>query len=167
MESHPLIFTGEMVRAIREGRKTATRRLAKNSSHYSRWKKGDLLWVRESFLSTASFLYYKADWDRVEAARIGGIYGGWKPPIHMPRSLSRIQLEMVSDARQETLCDMTTEDAFAEGFPSLLHFRRAWDIMHPNAPFSKNPTITVILFRYLSPGGANTTSPRTDTDRAG
>lgn len=64
MKEHPIIFSGEMVRAILEGRKTQTRRVIPERLQLCRtpedepeifidWcpygHKGDLLWIRESF----------------------------------------------------------------------------------------------------------------------
>lgn len=85
---------------------------------------GDRLWVRETFL------HYPADycWEasvsipsrpavtiyRADADPTGSGTAGWKSPIHMPRSLSRITLEIES-VRVERLQDISEADAMAEG----------------------------------------------------
>ena len=101
---------------------------------------GDQLWVRETYMPDAprdgtwcdveyygckgskidlipkkyrlpKFCIYSASWS-------GGDLIGWKPPLHMPRWASRIQLE-ITGIRVERLNDITDEDAFAEGIVPL------------------------------------------------
>jgi hypothetical protein len=80
-------------------------------------KVGDILYVRESFLlrHAGETVNFKADFDPIEAAGISGMYGGWKPSMHMPRELSRIHLEVMR-VRVERACDISEEDARAEGY---------------------------------------------------
>ena len=148
MREKPILFSGPMVRAILEGRKTQTRRVMKrqptiprgrysydgkgDGTHWlERVKKGeytekyfpcekppyvpgDRLWVRETFRTVqdeetgAERFIYRAD-DKEKNP-----YARWVPSIHMPRSLSRITLE-VTDVRVERLKDISEEDALAEG----------------------------------------------------
>jgi len=85
MTERPIIFNGEMVRAILDGRKTQTRRPVKNTGMYAvdeRWhglkvkdelirmatqcpygQPGDRLWVRETFALgyNPPFVYYRSD----------------------------------------------------------------------------------------------------------
>jgi hypothetical protein len=139
MKERPILFSGEfsgeMVRAILDGRKTQTRRVVKNldliqyttdgvpgfedeaGDHHEtveacpHGKPGDHLWVRETYgLSksnpTGKNVVYAADGnDRVS---------GWTPSIHMPRWASRITLG-VTGIRVERLQEISEQDAIAEG----------------------------------------------------
>lgn len=141
MESRPIIFSGPMVRAILEGRKTQTRRPLKPQpicGDDPNWirppcpygEPGDRLWVREStgFASDVSsgriIGRYLADGSPV--MRDGEPADWWYsrrlcPSIHMPRWASRITLE-ITDIRVERLQKISREDAIAEGareFPDL------------------------------------------------
>jgi hypothetical protein len=95
MTEHPLIFSAPMIRAILEGRKSVTRRLA----DYSKWKKGDRVWVRESVWLR------KSENDHIPEDRVEYVadnenatfsFSGLRkvPSIHQPRWASRITLEL-------------------------------------------------------------------------
>jgi hypothetical protein len=88
--------------------------------------KGDVLWVRETFVSTYTvdandneqFLFKANDGDReyyefTSHKENPRIYA-WKPSIHMPKRAARIWLE-ITNIRAERLNDITDEDAAAEG----------------------------------------------------
>lgn len=166
----PILFSAPMVRAILDGRKTQTRRvlpeqpeMAANGDcrirgtfgpvnylmrgvyarFWTKYRVGDLLWVRERFLPDApaadegwddeglSFV----EWDGC-GRRLDGIpkiyrspkhciyyadekwasYSDWKwrPSIHMPRWASRITL-LVTAVKVERLQDISEADAVAEG----------------------------------------------------
>lgn len=140
MKERPILFSGPMVRAILNGKKTQTRRVIKwpVSDHSGEhkidpmvryggyWYKptecnpygkvGDRLWVRETFahcpkdFKDTNGIIYRAD----------GVYNDyvatneWHPSIHMARSESRIALE-ITGIRVERVQDITEEDAKAEG----------------------------------------------------
>lgn len=154
----PILFSTAMVQAILDGRKTMTRRIVSGNPNNVTWNPivvnghggwcddhgrpvkcrygnvGDVLWVRETFLSgykmeDGSFVYdenddkipvifYKADGEGFQW------YSGdsdfpvenkpWKPSIHMPKAVARIWLEVVN-VRVERLHDISQEDAKAEG----------------------------------------------------
>jgi hypothetical protein len=86
---------------------------------------GDRLWVRETFFDHGSpnestservdeRIEYRADeWNRVTPTE-----GGWRPSIHMPRWASRITLE-ITDVRVQRLCEISEDDAIAEGVEPL------------------------------------------------
>lgn len=134
MTERPIIFSAPMVRAILDGRKTQTRRVAKLTSggHVKeprgnrRWhpadpaataacpygQVGDRLWVREAWwqLLHETPVRYRADnnllYDEVT----------WRPSIFMPRCASRITLA-ITDVRVERLQAITRYEARAEGIP--------------------------------------------------
>jgi hypothetical protein len=122
MKERPVLFSGEMVRAILDGRKTQTRRVVKAP----KWSKPqhagvdfpcpygavrDRLWVREKHSvyrhPTEPVVFYWADHPDDKALK-------WKPSIHMPRWASRITLE-ITDVQVETVQGISEDDAFAEG----------------------------------------------------
>lgn len=138
MKERGMIFNGEMVRAILDGRKTQTRRPVKvphidrdamcelsgnelagelsagnyrNSPH---GKPGDRIWVRETWAR------YNIDQDSHDMAYRATPpadwpeEGRWRPSIHMPRWASRLVLE-ITGVRVERLNSISQEDAQAEG----------------------------------------------------
>lgn len=148
MKERPILFSGEMVRAILEGRKTQTRRVLKPQpkvdGKYLLWspnknfhfdgrldqiswgiedacpygKFGDRLWVRETWVSGT--MNGGDIWYRYRATDEKDVLEGtkWKPSIFMKRHASRILLEVVS-VRVERLQDISEEDAEAEGISQL------------------------------------------------
>lgn len=142
IKERPILFSGPMVRAILEGRKTQTRRACKPylqcydtvscdskktdfDFHFRDGigqliqcpygKPGDRLWVREAFVPNyfdGGRMGYKADWNETAAEYCPE--PKWKPSIHMPRAASRILLE-ITDVRVERLQEISEEDALAEG----------------------------------------------------
>ena len=136
MKEQPILFNGDMIRAIIGGRKSQTRRVLKGSTEFKGpynpayleahsgapgWKTicpygvpGDRLWVRETHIRRGDRAMYRADVDPIEAAGLGGMYGGWTPSIFMFRKHSRITLEL-TDVRVQRLQDISEEDAKAEG----------------------------------------------------
>ena len=74
---------------------------------------GDRLWVRETFATCGSRVRYRAD--QADPNDYPGVnFQPWRPSIHMPRSASRITLE-ITDVRVQRLHDITCEDILAEG----------------------------------------------------
>ena len=130
----PILFSTEMVQAILAGRKTQTRRVIKIKSApfsenfteaewknhlnsagakllYGGFEKGDILWVRETYGTTAIGNMYKAS---VCSPDMDKPLSGWKPSIFMPKEAARIFLK-VTNVRVEKLQDISEEDAIAEG----------------------------------------------------
>jgi hypothetical protein len=134
----PIIMTGESVRAILDGRKTATRRVVKpqpvDIDECGPYRQvpivdrgltfmdrhhiacpygavGDRLWVRENwgYVEGQPERYYQAD-----AIESTWPVERWRPSIHMPRAWSRLTLEITA-VRVERLQAITEDDARAEG----------------------------------------------------
>lgn len=142
VHDRPILFSSPMVRAILAGNKTQTRRIVKLTEagrvkmpgKPTNWHiddpkciqacpygtPGDRLWVRETWqCEPGSPVFYRADYHDdplgpdLELSR-DGIRRKWRSAIHMPRSASRIQLE-VTDVRVERLNEIGHDDALAEG----------------------------------------------------
>lgn len=205
MKERPILFNGEMVRAILAGRKTQTRRVikqtdsgyAKEPNGHRRWhlgdpdavlacplgQPGDRLWVRETFIQGWKYEndipdQYNEDgsekpvhtWYRATDGDISWYTDDemhdsppWKPSIHMPRSASRITLEIVS-VRFERLRDISEADAIAEGVtvqdihkqgycageyfpPAVRAFRDLW--LSTGGDWDANPWVWVVEFKRV------------------
>ena len=139
MKERPMLFTGDMVRAILAGQKTQTRRIIKGRPSKTQQDAlfcpyghpSDRLWVQEAW-------YYEMhmhDMTAGEPNLPGGLYShrciyradqpdypvdigvggdGWCPPCRMPRWASRITLE-ITDVYVGRVQDIHEEDAIAEG----------------------------------------------------
>jgi hypothetical protein len=187
MKEHPILFSTPMVQAILDGRKTMTRRIAKgvSSLHYGNpsqsiedlWRfhveggscqghtntpltikcpygqVGNHLWVRETWCKDLDHnIFYKADnmppWKDTK----------WKPSIFMPRSASRITLE-ITNIRVERLQEISNEDSLSEGiaipdepvhFAPREYFKILWNnINSKKYPWSSNPWVWVIEFKKV------------------
>lgn len=141
MKERPIIFSGLMVRAILDGRKTQTRRVLPHGKYRldlvapadggpSRCpfgQPGDRLWVREAHAVVPRTAYARSEGveqvlrpdDDHDACVFREGWersrpGRWRPSIHMPRWASRISLEIVG-VRVERLKDISEDDAMAEG----------------------------------------------------
>lgn len=174
----PILFSGLMVRAILRGRKTQTRRVVKRQPDRhlfhleclasGEWRDeeislgkcpygqpGDRLWVRETFANLGDYgISYRADSDAFGDT--------WTPSIFMPRSLSRITLE-ISAVRVERIDSITDSDAVAEGIAlrgttrfcgeARIEFKNLWDLINAKRGFgwNANPWVWVIEFRRVAP----------------
>lgn len=142
MKERPIVFSGEMVKAILEGRKCMTRRVNSIGEYYLTNKKcpygsiGDRMWVRETWrvgmeqepYQEYKGIQYKAEETRPENVKDGlsiwimpearnmAVSPHWRPSIFMPRWASRITLE-ITGIRVDRLQDITEEDAEKEGMP--------------------------------------------------
>ena len=151
MKETGLMFKAPLVRAILEGRKTQTRRIAKPVRHpdlgnvYSPGalvlehepqhvinracpygKPGDRIYVRETFSQHPEWgqLAFRADGEEFEDADGWLWEPKWQPSSQMPKELARIWLE-VTGVRVERLQEITPEDCIAEGLNTTLRERDA------------------------------------------
>ncbi|MDW9972060.1 hypothetical protein GOB98_18470 [Sinorhizobium meliloti] len=129
----PILFSGPMVRALLDGRKTQTRRMLKPQPddilegqipRQLRIAIGDRLWARETWQGL-SFGDYQPTKSRLCEVRYAATDPcadldaeargyPWRPSIFMPRWASRLTL-IVTDVRVEQLQDISEADAIAEG----------------------------------------------------
>ncbi len=145
----PILFSTEMVQAILAGRKTQTRRVCQhqywqhselvdfniNKIHSkvdknvsSKFQPGDILWVRETYGTTAIGNMYKAS---VCSPDMDKPLSGWKPSIFMPKEAARIFLK-VTNVRVERLQDISENDAIAEGIERYGPFGEFKGEPHPS-----------------------------------
>ena len=138
MKEKPILFNGEMVRAILDGRKTMTRRAVKPQPTLDHGLVfegialgkfgavsdsviacpygtiGDRLWVKETHHVRDAGYVDGTGRDIVYKADDEDFPYGWTPSIHMPRWASRITLE-ITNVRVERLHEITEADAEREG----------------------------------------------------
>lgn len=164
-KERPILFNGDMVRAVLDDRKTETRRLIKPAPprgsdyrdglfclpgsaigvmrHCPFGVPGDRLWVRETWSATGHMDLPLAKpfngcqvWYRAENNRPTWAETRWKPSIHMPRWASRITLEVVR-VWAERVQEISEVDAIAEGI-SVLPLQSADD---PSAWYQSSPGV--------------------------
>lgn len=166
MKERPILFNGEMVRAILAGQKTQTRRIPSKTQQDALFcpygHPGDRLWVKETFAyAQDGTVVYRASmvgspWDAITRRAIT-----WHPSIHMPRWASRITLE-ITDVHVERVQDIHEEDAIAEGIDprklSYLSGERAvtkfsvlWNSIYAadGLGWDVNPWVWVVTFKRV------------------
>lgn len=171
MKDRPILFSAPMVRAILDNKKTMTRRVYKPK--FDRWKVGDRLWVRETYVEycpektegmedwdwdNPQIAYRADDNPEIESAIQFGAelyhdFGeddylrAWKPSIFMPRKYSRILLE-ITDIKRELLRDISGDDAKREGFDNRQEFLDYFEEINPEMK-GQNPEVVAIGFKVL------------------
>lgn len=174
MTDRPIIFSAPVVRALLDGRKTMTRRLAfRNVTAKSLWhrvERGDRLWVREAFNifggGDPGTIVWAADWRENAKARgldnIPTAEPKWKPSIHMPRWGSRITLA-VTAVKIEPIQAITEAEAMAEGIQKIKErdyqasdeiratdavgaFAALWWSLHGIGSWQNNPQVVALTF---------------------
>jgi len=201
MKERGILFSAPMVRALLDGTKTQTRRVA-NTGLYAidarthgdetaarelanlvtkcpHGLAGDRLYVRETFGEVYDWCdhpempgapterwhiewKYRADGEP-DRPHLDGAWTGWKPSIHMPRTASRILLEIVS-VRVERLQEISEADAAAEGWqrrPEMsddpeVHADAArdwycdlWEQINGAGSWAANPWVWAIEFKRV------------------
>lgn len=168
MTDRPIIFSGPMVRALLEGRKTMTRRVIKPQptsvgdkvDAVLSFRIGDSLYVRENFheqsvggvitdciqyQANEQILFLSKDGWRLDP--LGDLMRAkkWRPSIHMPKAWSRLTLT-VTAVKVERLQDISEGDAIAEGIkeddgsePDIFYLPGSWTISGVNAPKGNLP----------------------------
>lgn len=166
MTPRPIIFSAPMVRALIDGRKTMTRRLAwkvadrqpdiiaggsharmsaivRRSSPWQRVRPGDRLWTRETWKPHALYAHTKPRDIPPSTVfyRADDQYAPsntkWVSPIHMPRWASRLTL-VVTATKIERLQEISAKDCLAEGIPPITE-QSFW-----NPPIPAEPNLPAI-----------------------
>lgn len=169
----PILFNTEMVRAILDGRKTATRRVMKpqplfytgrkyifddnevpkkwedcdNIIRTYQYQPGDILYVRETW-SKGSLDYHEEQY--YYKADDNNFHCQWHPSIHMPKAAARIWLK-VTDVRIERLQDIDDAGVVKEGLQIGDPFDELWDstikkVDREKFSWDANPWVWVIEF---------------------
>lgn len=179
MKERPILFKGEMVKAILDGRKTQTRRISKefpeghdgilkrvpNQKGCRHGEVGDRLWVKETWRPddyAPEDTIYQADISEEVLAEGKGIIT-WKPSIHMSRKRSRLDLE-ITGLRVERLQDISEHDAYCEGVQLtddftgcaedlngsyITAYEYLWKQINGEKSWDENPWVWVIEFKRL------------------
>lgn len=170
MKEHPILFSGEMVRAILAGTKTQTRRVIKPQPKYDitspHWTvpiyppNVRRLWVRETW-QLAPMPDHGVPW--AYRATEPDFATAWRPSIFMPRAASRLTLELTS-VRVERVQDISDIDLIREGIdPEYVgadqkQLRRSgyqylWDSLNAKRGYSweSNPWVFVLSFKRIQP----------------
>lgn len=136
MNTHPILFSGEMVEAILSGRKTQTRRIVTGNPNGKipftdelpcRYGlTGDTLWVREKWNAQTQSGKWWHEVKREDRPLLNWAWTNpvrpayeetpprWLPSIHMPREACRLELK-IKQLKIEQLKFITESDAQAEG----------------------------------------------------
>lgn len=142
MTERSILFSNDMMKAIRKGIKVQTRRLVQPDmvgvapSLCPYGLPGDFLYTREHWRTLAKYDHLSPQ-DIIDMVaphyrplQVGIMYsdettigwppngtpGRWRPSIHMPALFSRCLLE-ITETRQEKLQSITIKDARKEGIP--------------------------------------------------
>jgi hypothetical protein len=137
---------------------------------FAKWKKGDVLWAKETFgvhkgCGARKFSNIGVGWICYRADGGGmcppSLIKRWKPSIFMPRRYARIELELMADPTPQRVNEISEADAKAEGttYPTMpfsgdphrLSFRLLWDSIHGKYPssFLSGPWVWKLQFKRI------------------
>lgn len=142
-------FSPPMVRALRDGTKTQTRRLpaAKWAKLHAEFKAGKpcYMYVQEHHCAYDGEPLYISNIR--DDGSITTIYGKIHPPMHMRREWSR-SLLTVTDSRVVRLQDITMRQCLAEGIAGDQTFPQLWDSLHTKSgtKWLDNPIVYALKF---------------------
>jgi len=169
----PILFSPEMIRALKKGVKTQTRRTMKAAT-CPFGEVGELLYVREDYQLPAYLdsvspsgvtapnvkIHYTADGD----SPFSGM-GKPRSNMYMPRWMSRMTLELTG-VKSEKLKEISHEDVLAEGISSEQAYEAIagqsryfigeayqkayaalWDKLHGSGAWDVNPFVWVLRFK--------------------
>ena len=147
----PISFNAQMARAILDGGKSQTRRIALAASECPFAASGDHLRVREPWALKDGQIVCAADFTDRSGYQ-------WRASYLMQRDGSRISLEIVS-VGAEHLRKISPDHAIAEGCPEnaisdpISWFSDLWEKIcsDPQEKFAANPLVWAIKFRVLTP----------------
>lgn len=171
MAERPILFSGPMVRALLDGTKTQTRRVARPKRSIEPMTDecpygapGDRLWVRETFAIYANgSVVYRASAEGLDPRSEQVLCARWLPSIHMPRAASRLTLE-ITDVRVERLQKISEADAEAEGVAFMRKhpdidetltasqlYAALWDSINEKRGYGwdANPWVWVVSFKVV------------------
>lgn len=116
---------------------------------------GDRLWVRETFAPADSDDARAGRWE-YRADNPDPLCMKWKPSIFMPRSASRLTLE-VTGVCVERLQQISEADAKAEGVGyhvggPVLAYRTLWKSINGAGSWKANPWVWVVTFKRIEAG---------------
>lgn len=164
MKERPILFSAPMVRALLEGRKTQTRRIAKIFPAAETGpvinpfgQAGDKLWVKETWS-------VPSQWDHLKPSQLGQerlkavcyhadgkSAGKTRSSLFMPRAASRILLEIV-EVRMERLQAISTAAALAEGVggpDTVRNYANLWNSINGRGSWALNPWVWVVSFKRV------------------
>jgi hypothetical protein len=194
MTDRPILFSAPMIKALLAGSKTQTRRVLKPQptmheagdctvgghrgpvdylmreiypQHMARFRKGDRLYVRETWAEVGSMdpglFITRADYPACVPRHYENVPPAdqvkWRPGIHMPRSRSRLTLT-VTDVRVQRLQEITPADAIAEGIWAPANsmtidcetrdprddFQALWNSINGTGSWAANPWVAALTF---------------------
>ena len=150
--STSISFSDAMLRALRHGTKTQTRRIA-SPTQRPPFAAGTTLYVKEALVKTRllDLTCYRVDNEEV-IDPVTGEWAVWRwqrpilPAMFCPQWASRDAIRL-TEVRIEPLHAISEADAQAEGVANCLMYRTLWDTLYATkALWHTNPLVWVLSF---------------------